>query len=53
MGIIEIAGLGKRGKWAFKITGGFSSFTAYMTEEETFFSNFPARLSGEKLAGYG
>lgn len=36
MGMIENCGLRKRGKRFFKITGGFSSFIAYITEEASF-----------------
>ena len=60
MGVIEECVLRKRGKWVFKITGGSSSFIAYIAKEVTFeeeenpfFFDSPAVFSGEKLAGTG
>jgi hypothetical protein len=48
-----MAGFCKRGKRVFKITDGVSSLTAYITEDGSFLSEFPARLALEKLAGSG
>lgn len=35
-GSSKLADFGKMGKWGFEITGGFSSLTAYITEEASF-----------------
>lgn len=53
----------KRGNWVFEITSGFSSLTAYITEEESFFDegedhfggvlDSPTAYSVEKLVGPG
>jgi hypothetical protein len=48
-----MAGFCKSGKRVFKITGGVSSFTAYITEAGSFLKEFLARFPCEKLAGSG
>lgn len=65
MGRIGKRDLRKKGNWVFKITGGFSSFVAYITEEASFEEEDEeavkkedhfligslAVITGEKLAG--